>query len=52
MSLDEVEVVWEYEDLFCDEILSLTPKWGTIFSIELIQGEKVVLKEPYKMSVP
>ena len=51
-SLDEEEVVCEHQDLFSDEIPSLTPKRGINFPIELIPGKIVVLKEPYQMSVP
>ena len=45
-------MLWEFKDLFPDEIPRLPPKRDIYFTIDLVRGEAPVSKTPYKMSTP
>ena len=50
--LEEFHVLQKFRDLFLDEILGLPPKRDIDFTIELVPGEALVSKTPYRMSMP
>ena len=50
--LEDFHVLQEFRDVFPDEILGLSPKRDIDFTIELVLGEALVSKTPYRMSTP
>ena len=45
-------MLWEFRDLFRDEIPRLPPKRDIDFTIELVPGPAPVSKTPYRISTP
>jgi hypothetical protein len=50
VSLEEVAVVWEYPDVFADELPWMPPDRDIEFLIELLPGIGPIAKRPYPMS--
>jgi hypothetical protein len=50
-SLEDLLVVHEFEYVF-QEILGLPPRREIDFSIDLVPGDALVSKTPYRMSTP
>jgi hypothetical protein len=50
VSLEEVVVVREYQDVFPDELLGMPPDSDIEFLIELLSGTGPIAKRPYPMS--
>ena len=50
--LEDCHVLQEFRDAFPDEIPGLPPKRDIDFIIELVPGEALVSKTPYRMSTP
>ena len=50
--LEDYPILQEFMDVFPDEIPGLPPKRDIDFTIELVPGEALVSKTPYKMSTP
>ena len=48
--LEDFNVLQEFRDVFLDEIPGLTPKRDIDFTIELVPGEALMSKTPYRMS--
>ena len=44
-------VVFEYPDVFPEELLGLPPDQGVEFVIDLLPGMGLIAKRPYRMSV-
>jgi hypothetical protein len=44
--------LWEYRDVFPEDMPGLPPKRDLYFSIDLVPGAVLVLKLPYRMSMP
>ena len=51
-SLEDYQVLQEFQDVFPDEIPRLPPKRDIDFTIELVPGAAPVSEAPYKMSTP
>jgi hypothetical protein len=45
-------VLWEFRDVFSEEVPGLPPKRDLDFSIDLVLGEVPTSKVPYRMSTP
>ncbi len=50
-SLENIPVIQNFIDVFPESIPRLPPKCDTNFTIELIPGEALVLRAPYRMSI-
>ena len=50
--LEEFQLLQEFMDVFPNEIPGLPPKRDIDFTIELVPGEALVSKTPYRMSIP
>jgi hypothetical protein len=50
-SLENNRVVYEYLDVFLDELLGMPPDRDVEFSIELLPGPAPISKRPYRMDV-
>jgi hypothetical protein len=50
-SLEEIRVVYEYPDVFLDELPSMPPYRDIKFLIELLSGTPPISKRPYIMPV-
>ena len=48
--LEDFHVLQEFKDVFSDEILGIPPKRDIDFTIELVLGEALVSRAPYRMS--
>jgi hypothetical protein len=48
--LEDIHVVWEFPDVFPDDLLRMLPKRAIEFKIELQPGTTPISKAPYKMS--
>jgi hypothetical protein len=48
-SLEEILIVWEYLDVFPDELLGMPPDRAIEFKIELQPGTTPISKRPYQM---
>ena len=48
--LEDYQVLQEFKDVFPDEIPGIPPKRDIDFTIELVPGEALVSKAPYRMS--
>jgi hypothetical protein len=51
VSIEEVAVVWEYPDVFPDELPGMPPDRDIEFLIELMPGTGPIAKRPYPMSI-
>ena len=45
-------VLWEFRDVFLEDVLGLHLKIDIEFSIDLVPGEVPMLMVPYKMNMP
>jgi hypothetical protein len=45
-----MNVVWEFPDIFLDDLLGMPPKRVIKFKIELQPGTAPIAKAPYKLS--
>ena len=50
--LEGFHVLWEFRDVFLDQIPRLSPKRDIYFTIDLVPGAAPVSKTPYRMSTP
>jgi hypothetical protein len=50
--LEDFVVLWEFRDMFVDEIPELPPRREIDFSIDLLPGSTPISKAPYQMSLP
>jgi hypothetical protein len=50
-SLDEIGIVWEYPDVFLEELPGMPPDRDIEFMIELLPGTPPISKRPYRMPV-
>ena len=50
--MEDYQVLWEFRDVFPDEIPGLPSKRDIDFTIELVPGAAPVSKAPYRMSTP
>jgi hypothetical protein len=50
-SLDEIGIVWEYPDVFPEELPGMPPDRDIEFMIELLVGTPPISKRPYRMPV-
>ena len=48
--LEDFHVLWEFRDVFPDEISRIPPKRDIDFTIDLVLGAALVSKTPYRMS--
>ncbi|XP_074559895.1 uncharacterized protein LOC141815930, partial [Curcuma longa] len=48
--LEDVRVVWDYPDVFPDELPGLAPDREIEFGIELVPGTNPISKAPYRMA--
>jgi hypothetical protein len=48
--LEDIHVVWEFPDVFPDDLLGMPPERAIGFKIELQSGTGAISKAPYKMS--
>jgi hypothetical protein len=48
-SLDEIRIVWDYADVFLEELPSMPPYRDIEFIIELLPGTPPISKRPYRM---
>jgi hypothetical protein len=49
-SIEEIPVVWEFLDVFPDDLLGMPPERDIKFKIKLQPGTAPIFKAPYKMS--
>jgi hypothetical protein len=49
VSLDEIGIVWEYPDVFPEELPGMPPDRDIEFMIELLPGTPPISKRPYRM---
>jgi hypothetical protein len=49
-TLDQVPVVCEYPDVFCEELPGMPPDRDIEFVIELIPGTTPIAQRPYRMN--
>ena len=50
-SVQEVPIVFEYPDVFPEELLGMPPDQDVEFVIDLLPGTGPISKRPYRMSV-
>ena len=50
--LEDFVVLWEFRDMFVDEIPKLPPRREIDFSIDLLPGLAPISKAPYRMNLP
>jgi hypothetical protein len=50
-SLDEIRIVWNYLDVFLEELLGLPPNQDIKFIIELLPGIPPISYRPYRMAM-
>jgi hypothetical protein len=48
--LEDIHVVWEFLDVFPNDLLAMPPERAIEFKIELQPGTTPIVKAPYKMS--
>jgi len=48
--ITSIPVVWEFEDVFPEEVLGLPPRRGVEFCIDLVLGAGPVSIAPYHMA--
>jgi hypothetical protein len=48
---EDIHVVWEFSDIFLDDLLRMPPERVIEFKIELQPGTASIAKAPYKMSL-
>jgi hypothetical protein len=51
-SIEDVPVVWEYPDVFPEELPGMPPDRDIEFVIDLIPGTSPIAKRPYRMASP
>jgi hypothetical protein len=51
-SLEDFVVLYDFRDVFVDEILELPPRREIEFSIDLLPGSTPIYKAPYRMRLP
>jgi hypothetical protein len=51
-NLEDFVVLWDFRDVFADEIPELPPRREIDFSINLLPGSAPISKSPYRMSFP
>jgi hypothetical protein len=51
-SIEDVPVVWEYPDVFPEELPGMPPDRDIEFVIDLIPGTSPIAKRPYRMAAP
>jgi len=51
-SLDNIPIIQDFVDVFPESIPGLPPRRDIDLNIELIPGAALVLKAPYRMSIP
>ena len=51
LKLEDIPVLWQYADVFLEEILGLPPKRELDFMIELVLGAVPNSKAPYWMNI-
>ena len=49
-SFSDVKIVWEFQDVFPEDLPSLLPDREVEFSIELMPGTAPITKTPYRMA--
>jgi len=52
MKFEYHHVLWEFKDVFPEEVSGLPPKIYLDFSIDLVLGAVPTSKVPYRMSTP
>jgi hypothetical protein len=52
LKIDDHSVLWEFKDVFPEEVLGLPPKRDLDFSIDLVPRAVPSSKVPYRMSTP
>ena len=48
--LSDISVVWDFPDVFPEELLGLLPSREVEFSIKLVPGTEPISKAPYRMA--
>ena len=48
--VEDVPVVWEFADVFPEELVSLPPEREVEFCIEVVPGTAPIAKAPYRMA--
>jgi hypothetical protein len=52
LKVEDHPVLWEFKDVFLEEVPGLPPKRDLDFSIDLVPGAVPTSKVPYRMSTP
>ncbi|XP_015616785.1 transposon Tf2-1 polyprotein [Oryza sativa Japonica Group] len=50
ITLEEIPIVWDYPDVFPDDLPSMPPKRDIEFRIDLVLGTTPIHKRPYRMA--
>jgi hypothetical protein len=51
LMLEDIHVIWEFLDVFPDDLPGMPPERAIEFKIELQPGTAPIAKAPYKMSL-
>jgi hypothetical protein len=51
IALEDIRVVWEYSDVFLEELSGMPPDRNIEFPIELLPGTPPISKRPYRMPI-
>jgi hypothetical protein len=49
--IEDIRVVWEYPDVFPDDLSGMPPEHDIEFLIDLLAGTAPIAKRPYRMLV-
>ena len=52
VTVDDVPVVWEYPDVFSEDLHGVPPKRQVKFRIGLVLGATSIAKAPYRLAPP
>jgi hypothetical protein len=50
--IEDHPMLWEFKDVFLEEVAKLPLKWDLDFSIDIVPGVVTTYKVPYIMSMP
>ena len=48
--LEDIPIVWDFPDVFPNDLLGLTPDREVEFTIDLVPGTTPIFKAPYRMT--
>ena len=51
-TMSEVPIVWDYPDVFLEDLLRMLPERKVKFRIDLVPGEAPIAKAPYRLAPP